>query len=159
MSLPLDHSGMAVLGMDECLDRLRKSRVGRLAFMERGEPMILPVNHGMDGNCVIIRTAPGSKLLAAEYESPVAYEVDGFDADRRAGWSVVVRGVAATVDDPAELARLSQLGVWPWADMTERNRWIRIRATSMTGRVIVHPDRQPVSDEAPSTQLPTVPAA
>ena len=110
MSLPLDHSGMAVLGMDECLDRLRKSRVGRLAFMERGEPMILPVNHGMDGNCVIIRTAPGSKLLAAEYESPVAYEVDGFDADRRAGWSVVVRGVAATVDDPAELAGLSQLG-------------------------------------------------
>lgn len=159
MSLPLDHSGMAVLGMDECLDRLRKSRVGRLAFMERGEPMILPVNHGMDGNHVMLRTAPGSKLLAAQNELPVAFEVDGFDADRRAGWSVLVRGVADTVDDPAEIARLSRLGVWPWADMTERNRWIRIRATSITGRVIVHPDRQPVSDEESSAQLPTVPTA
>ena len=65
MSLPLDHSGMAVLGMDECLDRLRSSRVGRLAFVDRGEPMIVPVNHGMDGDSVIVRTAPGSKLVAA----------------------------------------------------------------------------------------------
>lgn len=145
MSLPLDHSGMAVLGVDECLGRLRSSRVGRLAFMERGEPMILPVNHGMDGTSVILRTAPGSKLLAAEDELPVAFEVDGFDSDRRAGWSVVVRGVAGTVDDPAEVARLNHIEVWPWADMIERNRWVRIRGTSITGRVIVHPDRQPAT--------------
>lgn len=141
MSLPLDHSGMAVLGIDECLGHLRRSRVGRLAFIERGEPMILPVNHGMDGTSVILRTAPGSKLLAAEDGLSVAFEVDGFDPDRRAGWSVVVRGVASTVDDPAEVSRLNQLGVWPWADMIERNRWVRIRGTSITGRVIVHPDR------------------
>ncbi|HEY5882288.1 MAG TPA: pyridoxamine 5'-phosphate oxidase family protein [Nakamurella sp.] len=140
-SLPLDHSGMAVLGMDECLDRLRNSRVGRLAFVDRGEPMIVPVNHGMDGDSVIVRTAPGSKLVAADEGKPVAFEVDGFDPDRRTGWSVVVRGVAGIVDDPGEIARLNRLGVGPWADMVPRNRWVRIRGTSITGRLIVHPER------------------
>lgn len=127
------------MGVAECLDRLRRSRVGRLAFVDRGEPMIVPVNYGMDGDSVILRTAPGSKLAAAEDEKPVAFEVDEFDPARRAGWSVVVRGVAEVVDDPGEVAGLTKLGVWPWADMVQRNRWVRIRAFSITGRVVVHP--------------------
>ena len=91
-SLSLDHSGLGVLSQEECLRRIRTARVGRVAFVENGEPVILPVNHGLDGDSVIFRTAPGSKLTAAEDEVPVAFEVDAFDADRRTGWSVVIRG-------------------------------------------------------------------
>jgi len=115
--------------------------VGRVAFVEDGEPVILPVNHGLDGNSVIFRTASGSKLIAAENEVPVAFEVDAFDADRRMGWSVVIRGAASVVEDPTEVSRCATLGVPPWADLVERTNWVRIRAYSLTGREVVHPAR------------------
>jgi len=79
--------------------------VGRVALIDQGEPVILPVNHAMDGEAVVFRTARGSKLMAADNEMPVAFEVDGFDEDRRAGWSVVVRGKVTSVEEPAQLAR------------------------------------------------------
>ncbi len=140
-SLPLDHSGMGVLTRDECYDRLRSARVGRVAFVNQGDPIILPVNHGLDGESIVFRTAPGSKLLAGDAELRVAFEVDGYDVDRRSGWSVLVRGTAHTVEDAAELGRLNRIGVWPWADLVERNHWIRIAAYSVTGRQTVHPAR------------------
>ncbi len=140
-SLPLDHSGLAVLPREECVRRLATARVGRVAFVSQGDPVILPVNHGMDGESVIFRTANGSKLLAGDSELPVAFEVDGYDVDRRSGWSVLVRGVAVTVADPADVARLNLLGVWPWADLVERTHWIRIRTYSITGRQTVHQAR------------------
>ena len=104
-SLPLDHSGMGVLSRDECYDRLRTARVGRLAFVSDGDPVILPVNHGVDGESIVFRTAPGSKLLAGDSELRVAFEVDGYDVDRRSGWSVLVRGTASTVEDVGEIRR------------------------------------------------------
>lgn len=140
-SLPLDHSGLGVLPREECLRRLRAARVGRVALIDQGEPVILPVNHAMDGEAVVFRTAPGSKLTAADNEMPVAFEVDGFDEDRRAGWSVVVRGKATSVEEPAQLARLEALGVSPWADLAERSHWVRIRPYLTTGREIIHPTR------------------
>ena len=140
-SLPLDHSGMGVLTRDECYERLRTARVGRLAFVSQGDPVILPVNHGVDGEAIVFRTAPGSKLLAGDAERRVAFEVDGFDADRRSGWSVLVRGTATTVENQQEIERLNRLGVWPWADLVERTHWIRIATYSVTGRQTVHPSR------------------
>jgi len=139
--LSLDHSGLGVLSREECLRRIRSARVGRVAFVENGEPVILPVNHGLDGDAVVFRTAAGSKLTAAENDEPVAFEVDAFDVDRRAGWSVVIRGVASVVDDQAEVARLATFGVMPWADLAERTNWVRIRAYSLTGREVLHPAR------------------
>jgi uncharacterized protein len=140
-SLPLDHSGMGVLTRDECYDRLRAARVGRIAFVSQGDPVILPVNHAIDGESVVFRTAPGSKLLAGDSKVRVAFEVDGFDADRRTGWSVLVRGTAGTVEDVEAIERLNRIGVWPWADLVERAHWIRIATYSVTGRQTVHPVR------------------
>ena len=136
--LPTDHAGLAVLSFDECLDRLRRARVGRVAFVHNGEPLILPVNHDLDRETVVFRTAAGSKLAAAEAETPVAFEVDAFDVERRSGWSVVVRGSATVITDPEEITRLEPLGVWPWADAVDRPHWIRVRPSEITGREIVH---------------------
>jgi len=140
-TLPLDHSGMGVLSQAECYERLRRARVGRLAFVSQGDPMILPVNHGVDGESVVFRTTRGAKLLAGYEGLRVAFEVDDFDADRRSGWSVLVRGTAHTVEDQEEIRRLNRIGVWPWADLVERLNWIRIAAYSISGRQTVHPAR------------------
>ena len=139
-SLPLDHSGLGVLPLEECRQRLQAAKVGRVSFVDQGEPVILPVNYALDGEAVVFRTAPGSKLTAADNELPVAFEVDGFDEDRRTGWSVVIGGKATTVEEPAQLARLDMLGVSPWAGLAERTHWVRIRPYSMTGREIIYQD-------------------
>ena len=148
-ALPTDHAGLAVLPWDDCLDRIRRARVGRVAFLHSGEPVILPVNHEMDNDTIVFRSAPGSKLSAAAQDAPVAFEVDAFDVDRRTGWSVVVRGIATMVGDPAEIARLNTLGVLPWADAVPRAHWIRIRPYEITGRQVVRAATAPPSVVAP----------
>ena len=55
--------------------------------------MVLPVNHAVDGQDVVFRTAHGSKLSAAEGQAVVAFEVDACDPQTRSGWSVLVHGV------------------------------------------------------------------
>ena len=136
--MPLDHSGMAMMSIAECLHQLGSARIGRIAFLSDGYPTILPVNHGMDGDAVVFRTNVGTKLGAAGDELPVAFEVDAIDADRRMGWSVVMRGTAREVDDPAQIAKFKALRLWPFADSVERDHWIRITPYEITGRSIVH---------------------
>lgn len=135
-TLPQDHSGLAVLPYEECLRLLADTPVGRVGFFADGDLVVLPVNHGMDGACIVFRTASGSKLQAAERASVVAFEVDEYDASTRDGWSVVVSGVAEQVLDDADIERLEQLGVRPWAEGRARPCWVRIRPNSVTGRRI-----------------------
>jgi uncharacterized protein len=129
---------MEMMPIEDCLYHLRTARVGRVAFMWDGYPIILPVNHGMQGDSVVFRTNIGSKLAAADNEMPMAFEVDGIDADRRAGWSVLVRGEAHSIEEPEEVEQLRLLRLWPWADAVRREHWVRISAYEITGRRIVH---------------------
>lgn len=132
----VDHAGLRVLGLDECLRRLRSTPVGRIALVADGDPVILPVNHGVDGSDVVFRTAPGSKLAAAQGSEPVAFEADGYETARRYGWSVVVKGIAEPVYDDVAIARYERLGVQPWADGVDRPTWVRVRAEEVSGREI-----------------------
>ena len=65
----------------------------------------------------------------------VAFEVDGVDNADETGWSVLVEGRTAEVTAPAELDRLGRIALHPWAP-GERDRWLRIVPTSVTGRAI-----------------------
>lgn len=132
---PTDRSGMFVLPVQECLNRLAAAPIGRIALVQNGEPVILPVNHGVDGTSVVFRTPIGSKFFAADRHQPVAFEVDQADPAAHTGWSVVIRGVAELVDDPVEIARLDQLGIQPWA-IRSRTDWVRIRSYEITGRQV-----------------------
>jgi nitroimidazol reductase NimA-like FMN-containing flavoprotein (pyridoxamine 5'-phosphate oxidase superfamily) len=133
---PTDHAGLEVLPFDACMRLLASVPLGRLGFHADGEVVILPVNHAVDGHDVVFRTAPGSKLSAAEGQSLVAFEADDYDPRTRSGWSVVVTGHAEVVYEDAEIERLGRLALHRWATAVDRPFWIRIRPTAVTGRQI-----------------------
>lgn len=135
---PTDHGGMEVLTMSESFELLTSVPVGRFAFVEGGQPIVLPVNFAVDGRSVVFRSTYGSKLDAAWREVPAAFEADDFDEDDRTGWSVVLRGHAEWVDDDEQAERLEALGLEPWAHHRDRStRWIRFRPSEVSGRRIV----------------------
>jgi uncharacterized protein len=133
---PTDHAGLEMLPFGDCLRRLASAPVGRVGFCADGEVMVLPVNHVVDGQDVIFRTARGSKLSAAGGWPVVAFEADSYDPQTRSGWSVLVNGRAEVVDDNAEIQRLTRLGLHPWAAAVDRPFWIRIRPTAVSGRQV-----------------------
>jgi len=134
MTYPTDHAGLEVLPFEMCLALLVSVPVGRIGFIADGELVILPVNHLVDGQDVVFRTAAGSKLSAAGNGGLVAFEADSYDDLDRSGWSVVISGVAEVIDDDAEADRLNNLGLHPWSTAVEHPFWIRIRPVSVSGR-------------------------
>ncbi|MDX1620828.1 MAG: pyridoxamine 5'-phosphate oxidase family protein [Nitriliruptorales bacterium] len=136
---PTDHSGLEILDVDECLERLASQPVGRIAYIDAGAPIVLPVNHRVEGRQIVFRTTHGSKLAAALMERPVAFEVDSYSEDERTGWSVLVRGRAEVLFDPAESSQVTGPRPQPWADQVQRGWWVRIHPEEISGRRL--PDR------------------
>ena len=90
-----DEGALIELSVDECIDLLRSNAVGRLAFMSKDAPMLLPVNYRFvkrnGPHWVLIRTRSGSVIDSSS--SPVAaFEIDSIDPSTHTGWSVVARG-------------------------------------------------------------------
>lgn len=124
------------LTRDECERLLRSGVGGRIALSAPNGPHIVPVNHAVVDDAVIIRTSPYSVLGTYGRDSVLAFEVDQFDYERQRGWSVVVRGRAKVVSDPRELENIRR--VWeprPWAAGT-RNLHLRLPWTEISGRRI-----------------------
>jgi hypothetical protein len=133
-------TGLEVLDRDECLALLGRCSLGRLAVVIDGKPLIFPVNFVLDGNVVVFRNDPGTKVYGAR-NGPVAFECDGTDAVYHTGWSVVVTGDAVEVRDPAERDRLGRLPLGPWCP-GPKAIWLCIRPRTVTGRRIPAPHGQ-----------------
>lgn len=132
----IDRQGLEIIDIDRCWELVGQSTVGRVAFMDAGEPLILPVNHVLVGHKIAFLTAPGSKLGAAMMAEPVGFEVDGFDTVTKRGWSVVIKGVAEPVYDEQQLAELDATGLSPWATEVDRIHWVQILVSEISGRRI-----------------------
>jgi nitroimidazol reductase NimA-like FMN-containing flavoprotein (pyridoxamine 5'-phosphate oxidase superfamily) len=136
--IPTDHSGLRVMGTDECLERIRSTAVGRVAFAQDGQVLVLPVHHVVHGMDVFFRTSGGSKIEAAADHDPMGFEVDGYDVSAATGWSVAVSGTASIVDDDELAAQLDGLHGEPWPiGDTARAVWIRIRSDQISGREVL----------------------
>jgi uncharacterized protein len=132
---PTDHSGLTVLDLDDCLQRLASAPLGRIAFHLDGELAILPVAHVVDGVDVCFRTTGDSKIQAAVDHDKVAFEVDSYDADSRTGWSVLVQGTAVLEDGEEDVRRLERAARRPWLPAhRDASTWVRIRTQGITGR-------------------------
>ena len=116
---PTDHAGLEILPFDVCLRLLASVSVGQVGSFSDGEMVILPVNHVVDGQDPVFRTARGSKLSAAAGRNLVTFEADEYDEQSRSGWSIVVTGRAEVIYEDAEIQRLSQLGLHPWVTAME----------------------------------------
>jgi uncharacterized protein len=138
MTVPTDHGGLEVLTFEESMELLGSVPVGRVAFIDGGEPLILPVNHVLDGRSVAFRSSYGTKQDAAWRGLPAAFEADEWDTSSRTGWSVLVRGTAELVLEDDEVERLDAVGSRAWVhDPETATRWIRLRADEVSGRRII----------------------
>ncbi|HUO46732.1 MAG TPA: pyridoxamine 5'-phosphate oxidase family protein [Acidimicrobiia bacterium] len=133
---PHDHAGMEVLGHAECLRLLWSHAIGRIGFVDQGDPQILPVQYRLHDNRIVFQSAVGAKLDAAIFRTPVVFEIDGSDETKASGWSVVVHGTARQVEGEDELAALETLGMQPWVQGSQPMHWIEIVPNEITGRRI-----------------------
>ncbi|GAA2753970.1 pyridoxamine 5'-phosphate oxidase family protein [Amnibacterium kyonggiense] len=114
----------------ECWVRLAGERIGRIAVVLRGEPAIFPVGYRVGPGGLLIRTRPGSKLLAILLDGRVALEIDRWDED--VAWSVVVSGRAEEL--PADLVGREVIPpASPFAGDDAR-AVVRITPVAVTGR-------------------------
>lgn len=127
-----------VIDREECVRLLGTQSVGRFVVVDHGRPHIVPVNYAMDGDAVVFRTAPGTKLDGAS-RSDAAFEVDQLDAESHTGWSVVVHGLAQEVtslDRPDLVARVAALPIDLWAP-GDKPHIVRLEARTVTGRRVL----------------------
>ncbi|MFJ9736773.1 DUF1918 domain-containing protein [Streptomyces sp. NPDC101166] len=139
----LPHPQLRDLGPQECRRLLSTHGVGRVAVSAPdGHPAVVPVNYDVLGDDIVFRTAPDS-VPAAAVGTEVAFEVDHVDEAMSEGWSVLAVGPAGVVTEPEAVRGLARRArTTPWAG-GERDMWVSIRPTRLTGRRITPADRQP----------------
>lgn len=130
--------GVHRMDRSECLALLEADDVGRLAVVQGHVPAIFPVNYVVDGEDVLFRSAPGTKVDHGD-GAPAAFEIDHLDRERRTGWSVVAVGRLEVLapDDPARM-RLRQHPIRPWA-AGDRDVVMRLAIGTITGRLVGDP--------------------
>lgn len=119
------------LRVDECWELLASKTLGRIATCAAGNIDIFPLNYYADGNTILFRTAPGTKLIELTIDNKVAFEADGYHDGK--AWSVVVKGVALQLELGSEIDAAEMTPLEPWIP-TLKYRFVRITPTTITGR-------------------------
>ena len=122
----------------QCIDRLRSSRIGRVAVTSRVLPAIVPVNYTVVGNALLFRTRPDGMLAKACDNTIVAFEADELGPEGGAGWSVLVVGAAELLHGGAAV-RAAERGLVSAAG-EGRSQFVSITMTKVTGRLLPRAD-------------------
>lgn len=138
-----DRLGLVVLDDATCWARLADEPVGRLAVVVDGRPHLVPLNHVVRNRQLLFVSVPGTKLhrVLRHPGQPAVFEVDRYDPDTHAGWSVVVHGTLHPVQDLVEHTRQDIRGRPIWLDGYRDRTWIRLQPERIEGRELVQHDR------------------
>ena len=117
----------------ECWELLQGQVIGRLAVVIDDHPDIFPINYMVHNGSVIFRTALGTKLHGSVNNTPVAFEIDGYNPTTEQAWSVVLRGRAQQLEPTTGLAEAKALPLQPWQG-GEKNHLMRINTLNLSGR-------------------------
>jgi len=124
----------------ECWRLLAATPVGRIGVLVDSAPEIYPVNHLVDGDSIVFRTAVGSKLRGLDRSPSVCFQVDGIDAGTKTGWSVLVKGRAVPLRNAEVVGQVADAPLEYWS-VGSKPHWVRIVAHEVTGRRIWHGSR------------------
>jgi nitroimidazol reductase NimA-like FMN-containing flavoprotein (pyridoxamine 5'-phosphate oxidase superfamily) len=126
------------LDEDQCLKLISEGGIGRIAYVGRFGPAVLPVNYELLDRAVVFRTAANGPLDEdlrtgiADADYKVAFEIDDIDTAARQGWSVLIQGPAHRVTGTGEDA-VRRTGIEPWAP-GDREIFVRIVPSRIAGR-------------------------
>lgn len=125
---------LAEIDRDECLRLLATDVIGRLALVVGNTATIRPVNYALDGDIVVFRTDPGTKVDHGP-RARASFEVDSFDRHSRTGWSVVATGrlEEVTAYDAETYERVRGVAADPWVS-GDKAHWMRLVPDRVTGR-------------------------
>jgi hypothetical protein len=111
-------------------------RVARVVWTVDGAAAIVPVNYAVADGALWFRTTTSSRLAQECPGREVLVEIDSLDPVAKSGWSVIVTGVAESVDALEVPEILGGLQVWPRG---HRPLFLRVTADQVTGRLLRSP--------------------
>ncbi|MCA4134928.1 pyridoxamine 5'-phosphate oxidase family protein [Arthrobacter sp. M4] len=124
------------LDENRCWELLGSQSTGRFGFVLEGRVMILPVNYLVHNRAIYFRTASRGSIGEAVPHTRASFQVDASRADLSEGWSVLASGSSSRVEDPELLTYLwGRTMPEPWAG-GERNMFICLTPTLVTGRQV-----------------------
>jgi transcriptional regulator with XRE-family HTH domain len=127
------HPVLEHLTTEQCEDHLSAGGIGRIVLSSGPGPVAFPVNFIYTDGAVVFRT---SDAMVGTITGVVGFEVDHIDETMSEGWSVLVRGHARLIEEPAERLAVARLDLEPWAGGARLNL-VGITPFEVTGRVIV----------------------
>lgn len=106
--------------------------MGRIVYTLKALPAVEPVRFVLDAHQIVAAVSRGHVLPAAIHQSVVAFQADEF-GEGREHWAVTVVGNAETVNDPAEIAKFSTIGLRSWTP-DGRDQFVHIKPGIVTGQ-------------------------
>lgn len=137
MTVPIRNWTLEPVPPQACQRLLGLNDLGRLAWPNGTELMVVPVNYTLDGGDIVLRTDPGGPIAQTAVGAPAAFQVDDLHRDGHVGWTVLTQVSATLVKDPAERQRLQQRELQPWAP-GDRSCYVRLTITALSGRRLRH---------------------
>ena len=139
-ALPENPERLREIEASRCLALLEAVSYGRLATVDAGEPVLVVVNHIVDGGDIYIRTRPDAQLARLTEGGRVAHAVFEVDSAFRAGqsaWSVMARGLLTREHGEKRSAALrSRLTAWAQG---QRDVVLHLQVQQLTGRAVGTP--------------------
>jgi nitroimidazol reductase NimA-like FMN-containing flavoprotein (pyridoxamine 5'-phosphate oxidase superfamily) len=123
-----------------CLTLLEAVSYGRLATVDAGEPVLVLVNHVVEGGDIYIRTRADARLARLTEGGRVAhavFEVDSAFPAGQSGWSVMAKGLLTREHGERRSAAVrSRLETWAQG---ERDVVLHLQVQQLTGRAVGNP--------------------